>query len=130
MHHAIDYYVGHGSAIYAANNGTVLTVGSGCIRGDTKCNGTKGNFIVIDHNIKYKNYPGDLHSQYLHLDKIYVEPGQTVYRGQKIGTMGNTGFVVPTPGYGSKSLAGTHLHFEIWSGLPYAGIHHNPLKFY
>ena len=59
-----------------------------------------------------------------------VEPGQTVYRGQKIGTMGNTGYVIPTPGYNSKSNAGTHLHFEIWIGLPYAGTHLNPLKFY
>ena len=130
MHHAIDFYVGHGSAIYAANNGTVYEVGTGCVRGDTKCNSTKGNYVVINHNIKYKNYYGNIHSQYLHLDKVYVKAGQTVYRGQKIGTMGNTGYVVPTPGYGSNSLTGTHLHFEIWSGLPYVGTHHNPMKFY
>lgn len=124
FHPAIDIYVGHGSAIYAANNGTVHSIGTGCIRGDRTCNGLRGNYIVINHNIK--NY----YSQYLHLDKVYVQPGQTVYRGQKIGTMGNTGNCVPLPAYGSNSKAGTHLDFSIWSGLPYAGSSYNPLRFY
>lgn len=125
LHGAVDFYVGHGSAIYAANNGTVYSVGTGCVRGDIQCNSRRGNYIVINHNIK--NY----YTQYQHLEKVYVSPGQTVYRGQKIGTMGNTGNVVPRPAYGSGSLAGTHLHFETWTGIPYnGGKAFNPLRLY
>ena len=124
FHKALDFYVGHGSAIYAANNGTVHAVGTGCIRGDRTCNGLRGNYIVINHNIR--NY----YTQYLHLDKVYVSVGQTVYRGQKIGTMGNTGNCLPLPPYGSNSLAGTHLHFDIWNGIPYVGYELYPWNFY
>ncbi|MBQ9854150.1 MAG: peptidoglycan DD-metalloendopeptidase family protein [Bacilli bacterium] len=124
FHAAIDIYVGFGSPIYAANNGTVYAVGSGCVRGNTKCNGGRGNYIIINHNIK--NY----YTQYMHLDSINVKPGQTVSRGQKIGTMGNSGFVVPTPPYGSKSLKGTHLDFGVWIGAPNQGYTINPWNLY
>jgi murein DD-endopeptidase MepM/ murein hydrolase activator NlpD len=124
FHGAIDYYVGHGAPIYAANNGTVYKVGTGCIRGDTRCNGGRGNYIIINHNVS--NY----YTQYMHLSTISVREGQTVSRGQRIGSMGNTGNVVPTPAYGSKSLAGTHLHFEVWKGIPNRGYHINPLTLY
>lgn len=125
FHGALDIYVGHGSPIYAANNGTVVAVGTGCIRGNTKCNGTRGNYIIINHNA------GNYYTQYMHMHTISVQVGQTVYRGQKIGTMGNTGNVVPTPAYGSSSLAGTHLHFEVWIGMPYNGGYHiNPYRIY
>ena len=49
FHNAIDFYVGHGAPIYAANNGTVYDVGTGCVRGNTKCNGGRGNYIIINH---------------------------------------------------------------------------------
>ena len=97
FHAAIDIYVGFGSPIYAANNGTVYAIGSGCVRGATGCNGTRGNYIIINHNA------GNYYTQYMHLNTILVKPGQTVSRGQKIATMGNTGYVVPTPAYGSSS---------------------------
>ena len=66
----------------------------------------------------------------MHLNSVNVIPGQTVSRGQKIGTMGNTGDVYPRPAYGSSSLAGTHLHFEVWKGVPYIGSHMNPYNIY
>ncbi len=115
FHAAIDIYVGFNSAIYAANNGTVVKVGTGCVRGNTKCNGGRGNYIIIGHNIK------GYYTQYMHLNTVSVKEGQTVSRGQKIATMGNTGFVVPTPAYGSSSYAGTHLDFGVWIGMPYQG---------
>lgn len=125
FHAAIDIYVGWGSPIYAANNGTVYAIGSGCVRGNTRCNNTRGNYIIIKHNVR--NY----YTQYMHLNSILVKPGQTVSRGQKIATMGNTGFVVPTPAYGSSSMAGTHLDFGVWIGIPYNGGYHiNPLSLY
>lgn len=124
FHSAIDIYVGFGSPIYAANNGTVYATGLGCIRGDTKCNGGRGNYIIINHNI------GNYYTQYMHLNTILVKPGQTVERGQKIATMGNTGNVVPVPAYGSTSYAGTHLDFGVWIGAPYSGYAINPLNLY
>ena len=124
FHTGIDISNSFGSPIYAANNGTVVAVGSGCIRGDTGCNGGRGNFVVINHNIL------GYHTQYMHLNSTSVKLGQTVERGQKIGTMGNTGNVVPTPPYGSSSYAGTHLHFEVWFGMPYQGTHINPMRIY
>ena len=124
FHGAIDYYVGHGAPIYAANNGTVYDIGTGCVRGDTRCNGGRGNYVIINHNI------GNYYTVYMHLSSVNVKEGLTVARGQKIGTMGNTGYVVPTPAYGSSSLAGTHLHFEVWKGIPNRGYHINPLSLY
>lgn len=125
FHAAIDIYVGFGSPIYAANNGTVYAVSGGCIRGNTRCNGGRGNYIIINHNI------GGYYTQYMHLNSILVKPGQTVERGQKIATMGNTGSVVPTPAYGSNSYAGTHLDFGVWIGVPHAGGHTlNPFSLY
>ena len=126
FHDAIDIYVGHGSAIYAANNGTVESVGTGCVVGDLNCNGKAGNNVIINHNVK------GYYTAYMHMDKVYVRPGQTVSRGQKIGTMGNTGNVFPIPAYGSNSVAGTHLHFGVWIGSPPSGggYHVNPYSLY
>lgn len=115
FHSALDIYVGFNSPIYAPNNGTVYAIGKGCIRGATKCNGTRGNYIIINHNA------GNYYTQYMHLNNILVKVGQTVERGQQIATMGNTGLVYPTPAYGSNSYAGTHLHYEVWKGIPYNG---------
>ena len=126
FHAGIDIYVGHGSPVYAANNGTVYDAKAGCIRGDKNCHGGSGNYITINHNI------GTYYTRYLHLNTILVKPGQIVKRGQIIGTMGNTGNCVPLPAYGSNSIAGTHLHFEVWiGGPPYGGGHHvNPYNIF
>ena len=125
FHAAIDIYVGWGSAVYAANNGTVVDVSTNCVRGDTRCNGGRGNYVIINHNI------GGYYTQYMHLATAYVKPGQVVSRGQKIAAMGNTGYVVPTPGYGSNSYAGTHLDFGVWIGMPYqGGTTRNPMSLY
>jgi len=124
FHAAIDIFVGWGSPIYAANNGTVYDVSTKCIRGDTSCNGGRGNYIIINHNI------GGYYTQYMHLADAYVKPGQTVSRGQRIGSMGNTGSVVPTPAYGSGQIIGTHLDFGVWIGVPYHGYTLNPFSLY
>ena len=115
MHAAIDIYgPGHGSAIYAANNGTVIGAKAGCVAGNSSCNGRRGNFIVINHN--NNNY----YTIYMHLASILVTEGQTVARGQKIATMGNTGEVYPVPTSGSP-YSGTHLHFGVYRGNPLTG---------
>ncbi|MDR3646584.1 MAG: M23 family metallopeptidase [Candidatus Babeliales bacterium] len=57
-----------------------------------------GNNIILAHNNKYK-------TRYAHLNSIKVKVGETVVKGQKIGTVGNTGHV--------KGKNGFHLHFEV-----------------
>lgn len=115
FHNALDISgPGYGSAIYAANNGVVTKVGLGCNPGNLSCNQTQGNYLIINHNIR------GYHTIYMHMKDIYVKEGQTVARGQKIGTMGNTGNVYPVPN-SYNPYGGTHLHFGVYIGTPYAG---------
>ena len=122
FHDAIDIYVGYGSSIYAANNGVVYRVGTGCYAGNLSCNSRQGNFVVINHNA------GGYYTIYMHMNDVNVSVGQTVARGQKIGTMGNTGNVYPVPS-SYNPYGGTHLHFSVRIGSAY-GSHINPLNLY
>lgn len=117
FHGAIDISgTGYGSPIYAANNGTIHRVGYKAE--------TNGNYVVINHN--KNNY----YTAYLHMKKIYVKEGQTVSRGQQIGEMGNTGYVIPRPS-AARPTAGTHLHFAVYIGPAYEGGYHiNPWRLY
>lgn len=105
LHDAIDIAgTGHGSPIYAANNGTIAEAGYTYIN---------GNYVVINHNNGYYSYYG-------HMSKILVKKGQVVARGQEIGKVGKTGWAT-----------GPHVHFGIWIGYPYyGGRSQNPLNFY
>ena len=106
LHEALDIScTGCGSPIYAANNGTVETA---------KYSWPNGNYIVINHNNGY-------YSIYAHLGSLGVQQGQVVQMGDKIGTMGSTGY-----------STGCHLHFGISSGFPYRGTYqfYNPGNFY
>lgn len=125
MHAAIDISgPGHGSNIYASNNGTVVETKSGCIVGNLSCNGRRGNYIVINHNI------GNYYTVYMHMNTINVQVGQVVSRGQKIGTMGNTGEVYPVPSSYSP-YSGTHLHYAAYHGYPTrGGVPFNPFDLY
>ena len=62
---------------------------------------------------------------------IAVSEGTVVKKGQKLGGMGNTGYVVPAPTK-KNPFAGTHLHFEVWKGgKPWqGGTAIDPLKLY
>ncbi len=94
---------GYGSNIFAAQAGTVETV---------SYNEINGKYIIINHHNGYYSYYGHLSSQ-------SVKVGQTVSKGQVIGTMGKTGFAT-----------GVHVHFAIWSGFPYRGKVLNAMNFY
>ena len=113
-HNALDIYSykGYGSSIFAANSGTVVTVMGGCNPGYLSCNGRGGNYVVIRHNI------GNYYTVYMHLKTIGVKVGDAVSSGQIIGTMGNTGNVIPVP-TSSNPYGGTHLHFCLYVGEPY-----------
>jgi murein DD-endopeptidase MepM/ murein hydrolase activator NlpD len=79
-----------GSAVRAAENGTVIYVGNG-VEG-------YGNLILIRH-------PNGYVSAYAHLGATSVSKGDTVNRGDSIGTVGMTG-----------SVSRPQLHFELRMG--------------
>lgn len=93
-HEGIDYgWEGcHGSNIYAAADGTVVTV-----QNDFEAAGTTsvGNYVIIDHGNGYQTV-------YCHCNDIYVKEGQTVGKSDVIAAIGNTGWVT-----------GPSLHFEL-----------------
>ena len=82
-----QYPGGLGSPIFAVNAGKVYAVNPN--------SPSAGKLVWIDH-------PGGWRTKYVHLDSILVKAGQEVYRGQAIGTMGNTG-----------NSTATHLHFGV-----------------
>jgi len=87
FHEGIDFSAPTGTPIYSPGDGVVKTV-KNSHRG-------YGNRLVIDHGYNYQTV-------YAHLHDFKVKRGDTVKRGQLIGTIGNTG----------KSTA-PHLHYEV-----------------
>ena len=79
-----------GTSVRAAENGTVIYVGSG-VEG-------YGNLVLIRHTNVYV-------SAYAHLSSISVNKGDTVNRGDAIGAVGMTG-----------SVSRPQLHFELRMG--------------
>lgn len=106
FHDAIDITgTGHGSPIFAANNGVVYRVFYEPIGGYQ---------IQIAHE-------NEIYTWYAHLSAQYVKAGDVVKRGQKIGAMGCTG----------SACTGTHLHFAVYKGPPgRGGKHFNPYTLY
>lgn len=105
FHDGIDISgTGHGSPIYAANDGVVV---------EARYTSYNGNYVIINHNNGY-------YTNYGHLASLMVKKGDIVSIGQQIGKMGATGFAF-----------GTHLHFGLWKGYPYVGgTSLNPMRLY
>ena len=125
-HRAVDFYSynGYDSKIKAANSGEVIGVYGGCDNAGSSCNGRRGNYVVIKHNV------GNYYTVYMHLHNIYVSVGKKVNSGDVIASMGNTGYVIParTP---NNPYGGTHLHFCLFVGEPYKGGYAiNPMGLY
>ena len=87
-HGAIDIAVNY-VPVYAPADGKVIIA---------KWLSGYGNYVMIDHGDGY--YTG-----FGHLSAFSVSKGQTVSRGQKIATSGNTGI-----------STGPHLHYEVYIG--------------
>ncbi len=85
-HTGIDIAVSQGTEVVAAAPGRVA---------ESKYDDGRGNYIVIRHNDEYSTL-------YAHLEKASVKSGDTVEKGQIIGTVGSTGL-----------STGPHLHYEI-----------------
>ena len=106
FHYGIDIAgTGYNSAIYSANNGTVMKIGT---RDDY------GNYIIINHNNGY-------YTMYAHMNKFYpgLKVGDTVLRGQQIGYVGSSGW-----------STGPHIHFEVWNGCLTRECNINPWSLY
>ncbi len=98
-HNGIDISgCGFGSPIYAVSDGTVVAVVNHCgnVGGyGNSCGNYWGNHVDVQY--------GDYKFIYAHLKSdVRVRVGQTVTRGQQVGSMGSSG-----------SSTGTHLHFGI-----------------
>lgn len=104
-HAGLDINASTGTAIVAADGGTVTLAG---------VNGGYGNCVMIDHGNGY-------YTLYAHMSSIAVTKGMEVFQGATIGYVGSTGI-----------STGPHCHFEIrengattdpaawFSGLTYA----------
>lgn len=87
MHWGIDIGAGKGTAIVAAESGTVVTV--------KHSKYGYGSHVAINHG-------GGITTLYAHASRIDVSVGQKVKIGQTIAGVGNTG-----------NSFGNHLHFEV-----------------
>lgn len=85
-HKGIDIGASEGSAIKAAESGTVVI---------STYSQSAGNYVMISHG-------GGIYTVYMHMSEVYVSEDQEVSRGETIGTVGNTGY-----------STGPHLHFGI-----------------
>lgn len=98
-HGGIDIANRTGTPIYAAEAGTVETIGYN--------RGGYGNQILLNHG-------GGTKTRYAHLSTFGVSTGERVAKGQYIGAMGSTG-----------RSTGPHLHFEVIIN----GQRYNPLNY-
>lgn len=87
FHKGIDFTAPTGTAIQATGNGVIKRV-------EKKKRGYGVN-VVIDHGFGYETL-------YAHMHEVFVKKGEKVTRGQKIGTIGNTG-----------TSTAPHLHYEV-----------------
>ncbi|MBC7265270.1 MAG: peptidoglycan DD-metalloendopeptidase family protein [Chloroflexi bacterium] len=87
-HRAIDIGAPEGTPVYAADSGYVAMA-------QWVDQPRYGRMVLIDHGNGFQTL-------YAHLKVYYVEAGQSVAKGQKIGLVGTTGYVT-----------GPHLHFAI-----------------
>ena len=88
-HAGVDYSADAGTPVVAANGGKVALVGEMFF---------PGRLVVIDHGL-------GLFTLYFHLERVEVQEGELVERGQPIGTVGATG-----------RATGPHLHFAAHLG--------------
>lgn len=97
-HEAVDLGGMTGEPVYATAPGKVTRAGKW---------GWYGNIVEIDHGMGFR-------TRYAHMDKIFVQKGETVREGDRIGNVGSTG-----------RSTGPHLHYEVRvKGAPV-----DPMKF-
>ena len=118
FHSGLDIAGGSGLGnvnIVAAKDGIVVEIKTGCPtnKGQSRCGGGYGNYIVIQHSDG--NYTRYAH---LHPDTITVQDNESVEQGQVIAKMGSSG-----------NSTGAHLHFEVMEGILSYSKTVNPLNY-
>lgn len=91
LHNGIDIAGGEGNAIYTVDSGVVVYAGWS--------DSGYGNLLVIDHGNGWQ-------SAYAHLQSIAVPCGTSIFQGEVVAALGNTG-----------NSSGPHLHFELYSSI-------------
>ena len=89
-HRGLDIATSYGTAIAAADGGTVVFAGRA-----TGSYWSYGNLVIIDHGNGLQTY-------YAHCSSVLVSAGDKVYQGQTIARVGSTG-----------RSTGNHCHFEV-----------------
>lgn len=102
FHTGIDIPAAYGAAVQASLSGVVVL---------SQYHSSYGNYVVLSHG-------NGMRTLYAHLSARLVSPGQTVSRGQTIGSIGSTG-----------SSTGNHLHYETWTGSSTAS-RTNPMNYF
>jgi murein DD-endopeptidase MepM/ murein hydrolase activator NlpD len=97
-HSGVDLKAEKGTPVTSINSGRVVLTGNHFFN---------GLFVVVDHG-------GAVQSLYFHLDKILVQQGDRVAKGQVVGLVGATG-----------RATGPHLHF----GIRVHGARIDPMQF-
>ncbi|MGY6744268.1 MAG: M23 family metallopeptidase [Cecembia sp.] len=100
MHTGVDFTAPKGTPIYATGDGVVKDVKT--------VFGGYGKYIEIDHGFGFV-------TRYAHMNDFAVKKGQKVKRGDKIGTVGNTG-----------SSTAPHVHYEVIKDGRYV----NPVNYF
>lgn len=134
-HTGIDIGGTNGSKIVATKSGTVTYVYTGCVNknaagsgnkdcaaagcspncktydknGKQICNWGYGNGVIIKHS------DGSGYSMYAHMNSVSVRKGDTVSQGDKLGTLGSSGY-----------STGPHLHFELTKTVQQSGTYFKP----
>ncbi len=116
-HYSLDIAAPTGTKVVASYAGKIIDTFTGCEHNWGKTSGSDcsctnwGNFVLMQHDYELKS--GEhitLYSRYAHLTKVSVSQGQQVAAGEKIGTIGSTGY-----------SSGPHLDYEILYGGTYPG---------
>ncbi len=101
MHWGVDLVATQGTPVFAAGDGVVIAP-------DFSSGSGYGIVVLLDHGYGYQ-------TQYSHLSRVAVRPGEKVKRGQVIGYVGSTGLSVAP-----------HLHYEVIKN----GKKINPINFF
>jgi hypothetical protein len=99
-HHGVEFLNPHGTPVYAAADGVVVTAGDDRKTFYGPYSYFYGNLVVVKHDLPGLSEP--LYTLYGHLSKILVEVGDSVRAGREIGEVGMSGVAT-----------GSHLHFEV-----------------
>ena len=108
-HRSLDIAAPIGKKVVASYAGKVINIFTACEHNWGKsgsCCSSWGNYVLLEHSYKLKSGASvTLYSRYAHLTDVSVKVGQTVARGEKVGTVGSTGH-----------SSGPHLDYDILKG--------------